>query len=236
MNNDNLIKCFFFCLAIVQFSVGSSAAIIRDLRCERLKNPLGIDVTKPGLSWIIESDRRGEIQTAYQILAASSPDALARNCGDLWDSGKVASEQSAQVQYSGKPLDSGMRCYWKARIWDIRGKPGDWSQPVFWTMGLLREEDWKGCWIGARPGTPSGKRVPLRNGDPSQTGAIDPADAPAVLLRREVTFPKNLYAQLQPSADLVTMNFLSTASVWGTVCWTPPSQITRGACCTPLMM
>jgi len=84
----------------------------------------------------------------------------------------------------------GMRCYWKARIWDSQGKPSAWSQPAFWTMGLLHEEDWKGCWIGARPGTPSGKRVPLRNGDRDKTGPIDPADAPAVLLRREVTLQK----------------------------------------------
>ena len=101
-----MMKFVFFCLAFVQFATGSSAATIRDLRCERLKDPLGIDATKPGFSWIIESGRRGEIQTAYQILAASSPDALDRNRGDLWDSGKVASEQSAQVQYSGKPLAS----------------------------------------------------------------------------------------------------------------------------------
>jgi alpha-L-rhamnosidase len=185
-----MMKFLFFCLAFVQFAAGSSAATIRDLRCERLKDPLGIDATNPGFSWIIESGQRGEIQTAYQILAASSPGALARNRGDLWDTGKMASEQSAQVQYSGKPLASGMRCYWKARVWDSQGKPSAWSQPAFWTMGLLREEDWRGCWIGAHPGTPSGKRVPLRNGERSKTGPIDPADAPAVLLRREVTFQK----------------------------------------------
>ena len=105
-----MMKFLFFCLAFVQFAAGSSAATIRDLRCERLKDPLGIDATNPGFSWIIESGQRGEIQTAYQILAASSPGALARNRGDLWDTGKMASEQSAQVQYSGKPLASGMRC------------------------------------------------------------------------------------------------------------------------------
>ena len=84
-----MMKCVFFCLAFVQLADGTSAASIRDLRCERLKNPLGIDATKPGFSWIIESGRRGEIQTAYQILAASSPGALARDRGELWDSGKV---------------------------------------------------------------------------------------------------------------------------------------------------
>ena len=185
-----MIKLLLVYLACVQLAGIAPAATLRDLRCERLTNPLGIDATKPGLHWIIESSQRGEIQTAYRILVASSPQALARNRGDLWDSGKVASEQSAQVQYCGRPLASRMKCYWKAMIWDSHGKPSAWSQPAFWTMGLLREEDWNGCWIGARPGTPSGKRLPLRNGNRNQTGPIDPADAPAVLLRRELTIQK----------------------------------------------
>ena len=140
-----MIKLLLVCLACVQMAGGAPAATLRDLRCERLTNPLGIDATKPGFHWIIESGQRGEIQTAYRILVASSPQALARNRGDLWDSGKVASEQSAQVQYCGRPLASRMKCYWKAMIWDSHGKPSAWSQPAFWTMGLLREEDWKGC-------------------------------------------------------------------------------------------
>jgi len=185
-----MTKSLLFCLACAQLAGGVSAATVHNLRCEYLKDPLGIDATKPGLSWVIKSGQRGEVQTAYQVLVASSPQALAKNRGDIWDSGKVASDQSAQVRYSGKPLASRMRCYWKVRVWDRKGKPSAWSQPALWTMGLLSEEDWKGCWIGARPGTPSGKRVPLLDGDRAQTGPIDPADAPAVLLRREATLPK----------------------------------------------
>ncbi|MFH1882725.1 MAG: hypothetical protein ABIL62_08460 [Planctomycetota bacterium] len=36
-----------------------------------------------------------------------------QNEGQLWDSGKVTSEQSNQVVYKGQPLKSRMRCYWK---------------------------------------------------------------------------------------------------------------------------
>lgn len=42
--------------------------------CEYRKNPLGIDITQPRLSWQLASDRRGVKQTVYQILAASSPE------------------------------------------------------------------------------------------------------------------------------------------------------------------
>ena len=108
------------------------------LTCEHIHNPLGIDSSRPRLSWTLPSDGRGQVQTGYQILVASSEKLIESGKGDLWDSGKVASDQSVLVPYSGKPLASEQRCYWKVRVWD-RGKPSGWSQTAFWTMGLLRE-------------------------------------------------------------------------------------------------
>jgi len=94
------------------------SAAVENLRCEYLVNPLGIDAAKPRLSWIMTSSRRGEKQTAYQILVASSPKLLANDKGDLWDSGKVASDESAQIVYAGAPLVSRQSCFWKVRVWD----------------------------------------------------------------------------------------------------------------------
>jgi len=125
------------------------AGEVSGLRCEDLTNPLGLDVQKPMLNWVIESATRGERQTAYQVLVASTPELLAADQGDLWDSGKVASDQSIQVEYAGKPLESRMRCYWKARIWARDGQETEWSKPAKWTMGLLRPEDWSAKWITA---------------------------------------------------------------------------------------
>ena len=129
---------------------------VTQLRCEGLTDPLAIDTTRPRLSWILESDRRGERQTAYQILVASSPELLARQTGDLWDSGKVGSDESLHIPYVGKPLESRKRCYWKVRVWtnlpapkSLRGKDPVWSLPGSWTMGLLKPEDFKGHWITA---------------------------------------------------------------------------------------
>ena len=125
------------------------AATAGTLRCESLENPLGIDVTQPRLGWIIESDSRGERQTAYQVLVASSENALDAGKGDLWDSGKVSSDQSIQIPYAGKPLTARAQCFWKVRVWDHAGDVSAWSKPARWTIGLLAPDDWGGAkWIG----------------------------------------------------------------------------------------
>jgi len=121
---------------------------VRDLKCEYLVNPQGVDVTNPRLSWALESAQRGVAQTAYQILVSGSEDALAHDQGDLWDSDKIESDQSIHVVYAGSPLTSRFRCWWKVRVWDNHGNPSKWSTPASWTMGLLDGSDWKARWIG----------------------------------------------------------------------------------------
>ena len=120
-----------------------------NLRCEYLADPLGLDATSPRLSWIVSSSKRGEKQTAYQILVASSVKLLRQNSGDLWDSGQVASDETSQIVYAGKPLVSRQNCFWKVRAWERDGHPGDWSQAAQWQMGLLDKADWTAHWITA---------------------------------------------------------------------------------------
>jgi len=127
----------------------AGAASVTGLHCEYQKEPLGLDVGRPRLSWIMNSDRRGDFQSAYQVLVASTPEKLSLGQGDLWDSGRVESSDSVHVPYSGVPLESRARCYWKVRVWDKGGQASPWSAAAFWTMGLLKPEDWKARWITA---------------------------------------------------------------------------------------
>ena len=120
------------------------------LRCEYLVNPLGIDVAQPRLSWGLdahEAGQRGLSQGAYRILVASSPERLACDEGNLWDTGKVRSGESTQVLYAGRELTSLAACHWKVRVWDAADQPSSWSQPASWSMGLLRRSGWTGHWI-----------------------------------------------------------------------------------------
>jgi alpha-L-rhamnosidase len=127
----------------VLFAVSCPAITVENLDCEYRSNPLGVDVPQPALSWTLQSDRRGERQTAYEILAASSKSLLKKDNGDLWDSGKISSGETIQISYAGKKLDSSQQVFWKVRTWDADGKVSAWSEPANWTMGILSDADWQ---------------------------------------------------------------------------------------------
>ncbi|MDE6569419.1 MAG: family 78 glycoside hydrolase catalytic domain [Alistipes sp.] len=143
------MKLYRILPAILLLLAGSVQAAVQvgGLRTERMERPLNIESQHPRLSWVIESNDRGVLQKAYRVLVASSPEALAAGKGDLWDSGRVESDESVWVPYDGAPLKSNARCYWKVKVWTSRGESA-WSRPAEWGMGLLGETHWGGRWIG----------------------------------------------------------------------------------------
>ena len=150
----NLWKGWFHNKKLVDFVIAnarqSKAGVsVTDLRCEYLPDPLGVDVN-PRFSWkIVDSDKtRGQKQTAYQIVVwVDTPDHVKVDTMQWWDSGKVKSSESVNVEYAGHALKSNLNCYWKVRIWDKDGKVTDWSPKARFSVGLLNESDWKGQWI-----------------------------------------------------------------------------------------
>lgn len=134
-----------------------------NLRCEYKTNPLGIDVTAPRLGWTLAADAPAQVQSAYQLLVASSLKNLQADQGDLWDSGKVASDDTTFIEYAGKALASRQSCYWKVRVWDGADTPSPWSAPALWTMGLLAPGDWSAEWIGydAAVAAPPAEEAPV---------------------------------------------------------------------------
>jgi len=150
-----LNRSLLLSLLLVMPLTAAASVVPKRLRCEYQVNPLGLGVEVPRLSWVLEGDRRGERQTAYRVLVASDPAVLKRGEGDLWDSGRVASDQTAHVEYGGKPLRSGQRVYWTVTTWDRDGASKT-SAPAHWEMGLLNRSDWSANWIGV-PMDPSPK-------------------------------------------------------------------------------
>jgi alpha-L-rhamnosidase len=138
---------FLIMLCLSPCRAGAEQPRVIEPLCETRVNPEAIDLPHPRLSWKIQSDTRDTKQTFYRILVASSLDNLASDKGDLWDSGKVASEQSIQVPYAGKALISRTSCYWKVKVWCGKQECA-WSEPASWNVGLMELSDWKAQWIG----------------------------------------------------------------------------------------
>ena len=103
------------------------------LTCEYLIDPIGIDEPRPRLAWRISDPQ----QTAYQIVV-----------DDVWDSGKVESDQSVHVEYAGPLSQPGQRLIWRVRIWIQDGDESPYSEPAFWEAGLIGNDQWQARWIG----------------------------------------------------------------------------------------
>ena len=93
------------------------------LRCEYLVDPLGVGERVPRLSWTLESEERGQVQSAFRILVAASEGDLEAEENLLWDSGRVESVRTMGVEYEGEALRSGSQCVWKVRVWDGANNP-----------------------------------------------------------------------------------------------------------------
>jgi alpha-L-rhamnosidase len=135
-------------LLLFAWSAAAQSSKPVKLECESLVTPLGMDTAKPRLSWKMQDSRSGARQTAYQIQVASKAELLAGGKGDVWDSGRVESENSLGVTYGGPAFEPSKRYYWRVLVWDKDGKAGAPSEPSWWETGLLRQENWKAKWIG----------------------------------------------------------------------------------------
>jgi len=119
---------------------------IVDLRTEHTADLLGTEAVRPRLSWRIESDAPGAVQTRYRIRAATSVEALD---GDLlWDSGEVASDATFDIAYGGPALGSMQRIWWSVEATDNAGTSVR-SAPAWFETGLLSPDDWRADWIEA---------------------------------------------------------------------------------------
>jgi len=150
-----LRKLIFILLPVLLLCEEAAEAMTTgNLRCEYRVAPLGVDAAQPRLSWTLSSSVRGDAQTAYEVVAASSMALLNAGTGDLWDSGKVLSAQENHVPYGGTALASSQEVYWKVRVWDATGTASSWSQAGSWTMGILKAADWTPAqWINGATDT-----------------------------------------------------------------------------------
>jgi alpha-L-rhamnosidase len=157
--------------------VGRAELVPVDLRSDGLGGQ-PVTSSQPRLSWRVESAMRAQSQSAWQILVAGSAEVLAKDQGDLWDSGKQAATRSPFAGYGGQPLEPGKVYHWKVRCWDAADQPSAWSAPAVLEIAPMTPADWSGArWID------DGRDNPTRDEDFYQPD-------PAPLLRQEFTLAK----------------------------------------------
>ncbi len=101
------------------------ALIPTRLTCNNLYNPLAVADPRPRLSWVLAGD--SQRQAAYRITVGSAP-----SNSDLWDTGRVESGQTRDVQYQGRPLAPRQAAYWSVTVWDENGRASA-SDTFEWT-------------------------------------------------------------------------------------------------------
>jgi len=156
----------FICTLIMNLCY--SQVYVKNLRCENLVNPVGLDILNPRFSWQLISDLRNLEQTAYEIRVGYKS-----GKGDQLGGWKVMSSQSVFVPYTNKALESGTAYYWQVRVWDNKGRVSGWSEKAYWQMGLLQASDWKAKWI-------------------ESTSDADTVNGPALLFRKEFSSEKKI--------------------------------------------
>lgn len=119
---------------------------VYDLTCNYLRNPIGLD-SMPRFSWKLYSEARGQRQTAYRLLVASSKENFEAGIYDAWDTGKVFSSDSIHIKYEGKALLPRTRYWWKVIVYDMEDMAYE-SEPAFFETGKLNEK-WTAKWITA---------------------------------------------------------------------------------------
>ncbi len=144
------LTILFSCLLSLQLV--HAQVTIKNLRCEMLKDPVGIDIVQPRFSWQLESSQKNITQSSYQVFVSSSEQKLKANEADMWNSGTITYSKSLLIAYGGKPLQSAKKYYWKVKIITNRGAAFD-GENAFFTTGFFRETDWKAKWIGYDKGS-----------------------------------------------------------------------------------
>jgi alpha-L-rhamnosidase len=131
-------------LACLASSFAAAAPV--QLRIDHLTNPIGIDDPKPQFAWQSDAKTPNWMQSAYQLLVATSEKSLAPGKSDIWNSGRVISSDSINITYNGPALKPQTRYFWLVRIWDNKGG-NSVSTPAWFETGLLSPTDWNAKWI-----------------------------------------------------------------------------------------
>jgi len=148
MSKRLFVKTLIVGLIALVSGCSSHTVKVFDTKCGNLQTPIGVSEKKIKFSWKLESDKQNVRQSAYQIILSDDLKKLNSGEADIWNSGKVTSDASLQISYSGAPLVSSKKYYWKVKVWDNEGLESAWSKPDCFVTAIFHKKDWSGAkWI-----------------------------------------------------------------------------------------
>ncbi|OJV36823.1 MAG: alpha-rhamnosidase [Bacteroidia bacterium 43-41] len=143
MNKSKII--IYLILFFTQSGVYSQVTV-KNLKCEYLDNPVGLDETHPRFTWQMELYKPGNHQLAYELAVGTTEADVVSGKGNVWESGIVDSSV-IPVVYGGRELNPFTRYFWSVRVKDEHEQWSSWSQPHFFETGMMSQHRWKGKWI-----------------------------------------------------------------------------------------
>ena len=185
------ILIFLLVFSACKSSENSKTISVSNLTCNMAETPLAVTSKQPRLSWEIASKGFNTVQTGYQILIASSKENLEDNQADVWDSGKVNSNNSQLVSYSGKALKNEDKYFWKVKIWNQEDEESSWSNPAFFRISpdtKALNPTWIGAITKANSHLPEGRHYHTASFKKSKRDSI--VDASDSLARRSIMLRK----------------------------------------------
>ncbi|WP_253274003.1 family 78 glycoside hydrolase catalytic domain [Flammeovirga sp. OC4] len=164
----------------------------KSLKCNSISQPMGLDTPYPAFSWEVEASGYNKKQSAYQLIVASSLEKLNEEKADIWNDGKIQTDQTSYIQYNGKKLKPFQTYYWKVKIWDENGVASDWSSATSFEMGLMSEQNWGDSkWLTVKDNRKSEHRFrPYKTGRMKKPLSV--TSQPAGYFRNEIETPKEI--------------------------------------------
>ena len=165
---------------------------VSEIKCDGFDDQ-PITGTNPEFSWIIKSEKRDQIQTAYQIIVSSVEKPERKKSDHIWDSGKILSGENAWIAYKGPSLKPAQEYNWKVRVWDNNDKPTQWSKTGKFITGLFDKKDWEGArWIGYEEIPDSLLLVPGVHGNGNNLGTVAKKRTTIPYFRKEFSLDKKI--------------------------------------------
>ncbi|WP_300762628.1 alpha-L-rhamnosidase [uncultured Bacteroides sp.] len=119
---------------------------IEGLTVEYTENYICVDTKEPRFGWRMKSDNNSRciFQTAYQI------EVIDEDGNNVWNSGKIESDQSQNIIYNGETLLPKTRYDWTVTVWNNIGE--ELTGKSWFETSLMSSNDidgWNGAkWIG----------------------------------------------------------------------------------------